>query len=295
MRIRPLLAAFSLASLATLSACDSSSITSVAPNSSAGTGTVSFRLSASDSQAVAGTVDSVLVTATTARGTTVARAAFGSLLTLADLPAGQCLLKADLYDRTGLLHWTGSDTVQVTASRTTQATLVLHNVLGSVQVDVKLDSTPVVDSSFVLYSSTTHPDYPLQYTLTLDARGNATRFLTRYLNGAQVVDTARAQVDSATLVGFRALLQASAARHPAPLPAYVAYADTLVDSAGNLHVYPAILVGGSTITRSIAYADGKSVTTTLDGTNQSNADWTRLDPIDAKLVSLFPSPFPSGN
>jgi len=287
MRLHPLLASLAFGCLTFLGACDPSTVSSLAP--SAATGKAGFRLSSSDSLAVAGTVDSVLLTATTEHGTRQARGAVGSPLVIANLPEGRCLLQADLFDRAGLIHWSGSDTVEVIAGQQVQASLVLHKVTGSVLVDVTLDSTAAIDSSFALYSTTYLPDYPKSFQWTLDAQGNATRLHFHYVDGAQVVDTSVAKVDSGTMAGFRTLLQAAAARHPSALPKRYIPQDTALDSQGNLVITTPLLCGGSTTIRNVRYADGSSASTTLSTTvSEASSDWISLDPIDAELVRLLP-------
>jgi len=289
MRIRHLLATLAIVSLASLmSACDDSSAPSALASGS--TGGVSFRLSSADSAAVSGTVDSILLKAISGNDTLIVRGPFGSPLSFSSLPTGRCVLQAYLFSGNGTIRWSGSDTVQVSAGEEAQATLVLHKATGSIRVNVVLDSSSIAtDSSFVFYTTTTQPDYPGSYAYTLNTQGDAARLVTSYVNGQTVTDTLRATLGATALAKARQLLEASAARHLAVLPRPLKK-DTMITAKGDtLYGYPTP-VGGSTITRSSIYADGRTVSVALhQDTQLPSATWSSLNPVDSLLAALFPT------
>jgi hypothetical protein len=61
-----------------------------------------------------------------------------------------------------------------------------------------------------------------------------------------------------------------------------------VTSTGSVTVSP--IVGGTTESRTIRYANGKSVSSSfLVGFSSSSASWNSLAPVDSVLTGLFPS------
>jgi hypothetical protein len=278
-------AAFALA--VSLSGCDESKLSPLAPSDAVGA--VSFRLSTADSSALSGTVDSVLLRAISRSDTESVRGSLGSALVLSGLPEGPCSLEAFLYGKDGTLQWSGHDTVRVRAGEETPATLVLHKATGSVRVTVVLDSTRSGDSSFTLYTMTVHPDYPIEFTYALNAKG--TLSLVRYFFGQRTSDTTIAQLSSADLARMRTLLESPAARHPDTLPE-LAEIDTVVKNGDTTYV-KSFLCGGPYYERSIAYANGNIASSAYNSnTQQESSGWIALSPVDRLFESLLPMRVP---
>jgi len=277
------LTAFALA--AGLSGCDESKLSPLA--SPDAVGAVSFRLSAADSSALSGTVDSVLLRAISGSDTESIRGSIGSALVLSDLPEGPCSLEAFLFEKDGTLRWSGRGSVQIRAGEETPATLILHKATGSVRVTIVLDSSQANDSNFTLYTLVVHRDSPIEFTYTLDAKGNITLVRNNYTDGAKAFDTAYTQLSSTGLAHARNLLESMAARHPGKLPERTKI-DTVVQNGDTTYVKDD-LCGGDVLTRTVAYANRTSASSTFNSNTQDeSANWIVLTPVDSLLENLLP-------
>lgn len=281
------LTAFVLA--AGLSGCDESKLSPLA--SSDALGAVSFRLSAADSSVLSGTVDSVLLRAISGSDTESIRGPIGSALVLSGLPEGPCSLEAFLFGKNGALLWSGHDTVQIRAGVETPATLILHKATGSVRVTTVLDSSQANDSNFTLYTLIVHRDYPIEFTYTLDAKGNIILVRNSYTGGAKAFDTTYAQLSSTDLAYARNLLESMAARHPGTIPERIAI-DTVIQNGDTTYIDDSYS-GGDVLTRTVAYANGTSDSLMFNSNTQDeSANWSVLDPVDNLLEALLPMRYP---
>lgn len=275
-----------------LSGCDESKLSPLA--SSDAVGAVSFRLSAPDSIVLSGTVDSVLLRAISGSDTESIRGPIGSALVLSGLPEGPCSLEAFLFGKDGTLRWSGRDSVQIRAGVETPATLVLHKATGSVHVTIVLDSSQANDSNFTLYTMIVHRDYPIEFTYTLDAKGNITLVRNSYTSGAKAFDTTYAQLSSTDLAHARNLLESMAARHPGTLPERTEI-DTIIQNGDTTYVED-ISCGGNVLTRNVAYANGTVASSVFNrNTQDESANWSVLNPVDSLLEVLLPMRFPQEN
>ncbi|MEN9355083.1 MAG: hypothetical protein RL318_2408 [Fibrobacterota bacterium] len=289
MRFPSILAAFSFACLASLMACDPEEVSSLGSTPEARSGSVAFRLSSADSLAVSGSVDSVLVQAHSSYGATEARGTFGSALTLSNLPAGQWVLHATLFNKAGAIRWAGCDTFEVKPGEETRATLRLFRTSGSIRVDVVIDSTPKVDSSFVTYVTTFKPVYPARRTWMLDAQGNVTLISTTMGAYGDSSDTSHTKLNDSTLAWAKGLLESATIRRPIAPPPAQRGMDTIYNASGDsIRIIPIFFVGGATIDRRVSYANASSSFMSLNwNIQQPSASWTALDTLDNLLESLL--------
>ena len=248
---------------------------------------MSFRLSAADSSALSGTVDSVLLRAISGSDTESIRGSIGSALVLSDLPEGPCSLEAFLFEKDGTLRWSGRGSVQIRAGEETPATLILHKATGSVRVTIVLDSSQANDSNFTLYTLVVHRDHPIEFIYTLDAKGNIILVRNNYTDGAKAFDTTYAQLSSTDLAYARNLLESMAARHPGTIPERIEI-DTVIQNGDTTYVKDD-LCGGDVLTRTVAYANRTSASSTFNSNTQDeSANWIVLTPVDSLLENLLP-------
>jgi heat shock protein HslJ len=181
MRLKTfLLALFPLTLVgAGLTACDSRSTSLPTSLQESAPGGFAFALDSATLTTAKNLADSLRVELRQGTRLRSVSTALDSAVRVNDLESGSWAITVGLYAKDGSLKYVGSDTVTVSAGKIAAANVVLRPAKGSVDIVIRIDSTPVEPvpsqgplGSWILQTVGKDTVYATQYELFLDSTGH---------------------------------------------------------------------------------------------------------------------------